>query len=74
MDAARAGTLAPVRLIIGTNDHEMELFRPDVPALPTDSAVAFLTRKLTPVLGRRPTEGAVRPPRPDSVSGTSPGP
>jgi len=60
MDAARAGTLAPVPLIIGTNDHEMELFRPDVPALPTDIAVAFLTRKLTPVLGRRPTEGAVR--------------
>ena len=59
MDAARAGTLAAIPLVLGTNDNEMELFRGDVPVLPTEIAVPFLRQKLTPVLGTPPTAEAV---------------
>jgi para-nitrobenzyl esterase len=46
LDAAPwRGPLAPVALVVGTNAHEMELFRDQVPVLPEDVAVAFLARK-----------------------------
>lgn len=60
LDAARAGSIAPVPLVIGTTADEMELFRDDVPPLPEDIAVAFLSRKLAPVLGHTPTADEIR--------------
>jgi para-nitrobenzyl esterase len=39
------GTLAPIPLVVGTNTHEMELFRDQVPALPEELAMSFLARK-----------------------------
>ena len=52
LDAARAGTLARVPLIIGTTQNEMELFRSAVPELPAEFAEAFVQPKMTPLLGR----------------------
>jgi para-nitrobenzyl esterase len=37
--------LAPVPLVVGTAEHEMELFRGQVPALPEDAALRFVSRK-----------------------------
>jgi para-nitrobenzyl esterase len=45
LDAASMGHLAPVRLVVGTTLHEMELFRSVVPSLPAEHAVPMLTGK-----------------------------
>jgi para-nitrobenzyl esterase len=60
LDAARAGTLAAVPLVIGTTMHEMELFRDAIPELPAEFSVPFLASKLAPVLGTAPSDAAAR--------------
>ncbi len=60
LDAARAGSLARVPLVIGTTQNEMELFRGAVPELPAEFAEAFLQPKLAPLLGRGATLEEVR--------------
>lgn len=52
LDRARAGDLAPVPLVIGTTEDEMELFRAAVPDLPAEFAHAFLAPKLEAARGR----------------------
>ena len=60
LEAAAAGTLAPVALVVGTTAQEMELFRTAVPQLDNAVAVPFLAAKLAPVLGARPPDETVR--------------
>ncbi len=60
LDAARAGTLAAVPLVIGTTMHEMELFREAIPELPTEFSIPFLAGKLAPTLGPTASEDAAR--------------
>ena len=52
LERARTGDLAPVPIVIGTTEDEMELFRSAVPELPDDFAHAFLAPKLAAALGR----------------------
>ncbi len=44
LDAARAGTLAPVPLVVGTTAHELELYRAELDAIPSEYAGFVLAR------------------------------
>lgn len=49
LEAATAGALRTVPLVIGTTAHEMELFRPMVPTLPTEYAARYLQGRAAPL-------------------------
>ncbi|MGI9600417.1 MAG: carboxylesterase family protein, partial [Acidimicrobiales bacterium] len=57
--AARAGDLAPVPLVIGTNSDEMALFRDQVPSLPDTLIDLVLTPKLRAATGHEPSPDVV---------------
>ena len=51
-------SLPAVPLVVGTNAHEMELFREQVPVLPEEVAVPFLARQGGRARSRRRAPGA----------------
>ncbi|MEM7143143.1 MAG: carboxylesterase family protein [Actinomycetota bacterium] len=59
MAAARAGTLAPVPIVVGTTAQEMELFRDAVPDLAPEFAAAWLGPKVEAVTGVTPRPGQI---------------
>jgi para-nitrobenzyl esterase len=59
LERARAGELAPVPIVVGTTQDEMELFRSAVPDLPAEFAHSFIAPKLEAALGRTASEADV---------------